>query len=316
MPQFAENSNVVITHVKVRPECKDAFVDWQCQLNGLIAAFPGFISLEVISPLDPLNDGWEIIQRFKGSKEASSWTTSQIHSHLINSLKGLALEGSLNVVISKDSNLKGGVTEVFITTVTEGREEAYREWTTRIHQAEAKFPGFRGIYVQSPIEGQSRNWITFLQFDTPANLDRWLNSKEREDVLRQSHPLIASLESQRVVSSYGGWFGSLAKVGELPPVWKQTMLVLLVLFPIVMLELKYLRLLTGGNLSLSVTTFIGNAISVTLISWPFMPLAIYFLGWWLSPKGNNAGRVTLLGTFLILLLYLIEVAVFWFLERM
>ena len=201
---------------------------------------------------------------------------------------------------------RGNVTEVIVTEVTPGKEEEFRMWSAKIHQAEAKFPGFRGVYIQSPKRG-GKFWITLLQFDTLENLDRWLQSSERKQVLQESSPLVSSLETHRVISSSTGWLASIAKTGELPPVWKQTMLVLLVLFPIVVFELKYLSPLTA-SLNPSLGTFIGNAISVTLISFPMMPIALYFLGWWLSP---HSLKTSIVGSILLGLLYLAEIALFW-----
>jgi len=76
------------------------------------------------------------------------------------------------------------------------------------------------------------------------------------------------------------------------------------------LELKYL-LPRLTDLNSSLATFIGNSISVTLISWPMMPIAILFLGWWLAPKPEKRLQATLWGTIFIILLYLAEIALFW-----
>lgn len=213
-------------------------------------------------------------------------------------------------LFSGADQMNGGVTEVFVTQVNAENEKAYRAWIAKIHQEEAKFKGFKGVYMQSPGQNGGMNWITLLQFDTPENLDRWLNSSERQEVLSEAKPLIKSLESHRMVSAYAGWFTSIAKTEGVPSVWKQTMLVLLVLFPIVMLELKYLSLLTDG-LNHSLATFIGNAISVTLIAWPMMPFAILCLGWWLTPKAKKWLQINVTGTVIVLLLYVIEIAIFW-----
>ena len=121
--------------------------------------------------------------------------------------------------------------------------------------------------------------------------------------LKESEVLIASLETHRVISLYSGWFSSMAKNEEVPPVWKQTMIVLLVLFSIVMLEIGWLQPWLKEE-PLSVGTFIGNAISVSLIAWPLMPLAIFFLGWWLI--ANDRTR-TLLGTVLVVFLYIVKI---------
>lgn len=310
MPLLVEKSNIITINAKVRPESKDAFIDWQSELNALIAAFPGFVSLEILAPADPSQAEWAIVQRFCDNNSASLWCASAHHKELLKTLTGLAIEDGVKEVVVGESGLKGGVTEVFVTQVNKEKQGAFREWIAKIHHVEAKFPGFRGVYVQSPTQAQGKNWITFLQFDTPENLDRWLVSKEREEVLRESKSLIASIESQRVISSYAGWFSSLEKLGGIPPAWKQTMVVLLVLFPIVMLELKFLTPVTE-SLNSSLATFISNALSVTLISWPMMPIAVYLLGWWLVPQGNNSFRTTIAGAFLVFALYALEVAILW-----
>lgn len=312
MPITLEKTTIITTKIRIRPAALSCFADWQAKLHSIIAAFPGFVSLEILSPIENLQPTWIIVQRFYDSNHVLAWRQSKERLDLMEELKFLAEDrlDAIQEIESAASNVQGNVTEVFVTEVSPDKENAYREWMAKIHQAEAQFPGFRGVYVQSPSHKQGKNWITLLQFDTPKNLDRWLSSSERKEVLGESELLVASLESHRLISPYAGWFASIAKNGKIPPVWKQTMIVLLVLFPIVMLELKFLPLLTA-NLNPSLGTFIGNAISVTLIAWPMMPIAIWFLGWWLSPKDEMHHQATIVGTLILLFLYLIEVVIFW-----
>lgn len=310
MPTSTEKANIATVQVRILPEHKPAFIDWQAKLNALIASFPGFVSLEILSPTGSGKDAWVIVQRFYDERCAQAWSQSPEYLDLSETLKSFTDDHRLEEKVLGDSFPQNAVTEVFITQVSPDKELLYREWISKIHHVEAKFPGFKGVYVQSPAQIQGSNWITFLQFDTPENLDHWLNSPERKAILDESKALIASLESHRVITPYAGWFSSIAKTGKMPSVTKQTMLILLVLFPIVMLELKFLMPYLKG-LDISLGTFISNAISVTLISWPMMPLAIKFLKWWLSPIDENDTRITVLGTILVLVLYLIEIAIFW-----
>ena len=297
--------NILTCKVLLKLENLAAFTDWQAKLNNEIALQRGFISLEILSPVPPEQPEWLIVQRFNNPEDLSGWRVLERRQQLMVELEKY---GKVQEDTSA-SHMQGGITEVFVTQVIPENERAYCTWIAKIHQVEAKFPGFKGVYMQSP-HGDSLNWITLLQFDTTDNLDRWLNSPERRAVLEEGKSLIASLESHRVISPYAGWFASIAKRGELPPAWKQTMLVLLVLFPIVMLELKYLSPLTA-SLNLSLGTFIGNAISVTLVSWPMMPFVIFCLGWWLAPKPQNRLQVTLWGIAVMILLYLAEILLFW-----
>lgn len=309
--QQVKETNILTLRINVSPNENKAFVDWQGRFNSIISAFPGFVSLEIISQNKNNPDSWIFIQRFQDSNNASSWKISQEYVGLIQELRSFMPNVQVQIQESgtEELALQNGVTEVFITQVEPNKVSGYRKWITKIHQEEAKFPGFQGVYVQPPMPGYGQNWITFLHFDNAINLERWLNSSERKNILKESTPLIASIERHRVYSPFAGWFSSLTKYGSAPTLWKQTMTILLVLFPIVMLEFKYLNPFTKA-LNISLGTFIGNLISVMLISWPAMPIAIYFLRWWLSPSISSI-KISMLGTLLVLFLYLIEIIIFW-----
>lgn len=306
MPVYIEKPILVTTQVDVKPENKAAFVDWEAKFNTCVTSAPGFVSLE-FSSLPSEKDSWLIVQRFANEHTAQQWQGSKQYAAIFGELKAIINEEGVKQMPANGSGGIGNVTEVLVTEVHPDKEAAYRAWSAKIHQVEAKFPGFRGVYIQAPTSAQGKHWITLLQFDTMENLDRWLQSPERKEVLKESASLICSLESHRVISPYAGWFASIAKRGELPPVWKQTMVVLLVLFPIVVIELKYLSPLLG-SLNPALKTFISNAISVTLISFPMMPIAIRGLNWWLI---GHEPKVGVVGTLLVLLLYAAEIYLLW-----
>lgn len=312
MPNPSGNGSILTLKVQINPACKNEFVEWQSELHETIAAFRGFSSLEISSTGEKANS-WVIVQRFQDRESTTQWLTSGERNFLIDQLRNYVPPNqplSLQDLEGDSEGLPSGVIEVFVTHVSADKQEAYREWIAKIHQTEALFPGFQGVYVQSPKKDLGRHWITFLKFDKQENLDNWLSSKERAKVLEEAKPLIESIESHRVISPYAGWFADPTTGAKRPAVWKQTMLILLVLFPIVMLESKFLPFITGGMNS-SFSTFIGNAISVALISWPMMPIALFFLGWWLQPHGKKELTYTLLGTLLLIVIYCLEIALFW-----
>lgn len=302
-----ESSHIITFHLAVRPEFKTAFLEWQAKLNAEIVAFPEFISLEFLAS-SLQQEKWAVVQRFSSKNGANAWRQSSPCLELLSEVQNYLVK-RIEETDKSETSGEGNVTEIIVTEVNPEQEEAYRKWSAEIHQVEAKFPGFQGVYIQSPRNG-GKNWITLLQFDTQKNLDNWLESPERHELLKNSGSAMISCETHRVLSPYAGWFASLAKKGDLPALWKQTMIILLVLFPIVMLQMKYLNPLTAG-LNRSLATFIANAISVSLISFPFMPIAIWFLGWWLAPSGKKAMQQTIMGTAIVLLLYFIEVLIFW-----
>ncbi len=272
----------------------------------LIGKAPGFVSIEILAPMMPHKPEWTIIERFRSFEEASLWLQSDARAALFAQVKPYLAGEIIESPVEPSSS---GITEVFVTEVAPEDEEEYLKWIAKIHQVEACFPGFCGLYIQSPETSLAKNWLTLLQFDTKENLDRWLLSSERKELLEEAKSLVKSLERHRVISPYAGWFSSFINQHKaLPAVWKQTMLVLLVLYPIVMLQLKFL-MPQLASLNQPVAVFISNIISVTLISWPLMPLAILFLSWWLTPE-KKSPLLTYMGTLVLVLLYLLEIWLF------
>lgn len=301
-----QQDRTIVTKMRLKKNCDADFSHWQAELQSQIVSFNGFVSLEILAPASSEDPKWTIIQRFDTYIHSHEWLNSKEHEQLRYSLKNYTLNDIEEEEFPSD-NQNWGVSEIFVTQVSPDKTAEYRSWVAKIHEAESKFPGFRAVYVKSPTPGQGQNWITLLQFDSQKHLDQWLISKEREEVMLEAEPMIKSLESHRVISPFAGWFASAANEGDAPPVWRQTCLVLLVLFPVVMLELLFLSPFTN-HLNMALGTFIGNAISVSLVAWPGMPVAIFFLRWWLL---SSSRLITTLGFLLISLLYIIEIGIFF-----
>lgn len=202
----------------------------------------------------------------------------------------------------------GPVTEVFITHVKPGHYEAYRDWASRVHAIEKTFPGYLKVDIQAPSVDERNTWMTILHFDTEEHLDNWLKSKERATIIKESDVFVEHLEEHRLKSAFPGWFSKDGQTTKsLTSIIKESMLVLLVLFPIVMLEMLYLNPhLKHWNLSPA--TFLGNTISVSLLTWPMMPICLYLLNWWLEEK--TWSQKNILGFCFIFLLYALEILFF------
>ena len=312
MTSRSHQETILIIQLNVPKQQKESFAIWLKKMNEVVSSFQGFISLEMRPQVFPDHVEWTSAQRFQTPEDLERWKQSEERKALFDEIKPLLLsEAGFKEIDPGTNKPDAHVTEVFVTKVSPGKQEAFRVWASKIQQLESQFPGYQGAFLQAPIKGEGENFVTILRFDNPSNLDRWLNSSERKEILKEGECFMDSLESHRVVSPFTGWFASVVeKTGEIPPVWKQTMLVLLVLFPIVMFELKFLNPQLKG-LNSSPATFIGNAISVSLVSWPMMPIVIYFLSWWLSPGSQNALKKNILGTSLVLGLYLLEILLLW-----
>jgi antibiotic biosynthesis monooxygenase (ABM) superfamily enzyme len=311
MDHSSPSSSVAILLAKfhLRHGAENEFAAWQAKALTRAAGFEGFLNSEM-TPASAEALAWTVMLRFRSSGNLDAWRKSETWHNLLEDAQAFLAEKSSIEIETKETEPDGGVVEVIVTKVKPGREEAYRQWETKIQQAQSKFPGYRGSYVQPPIAGEL-GWTTLMRFDSAEQLDRWLKSPERAALLREVEPLIDYAHLQRMETSFPGWFPTDPKTGQGPPNWKAAMLVLLGLFPIVMLEARFLspRL---ASLNSSFAMFIGNTISVALTTWLTMPLFIKGLGWWLFPKSEASKiRVNIAGTALIFVLYAIEVAVLW-----
>jgi uncharacterized protein len=310
MDSSSSSPNAAILQAKfhLRSGFENEFAAWQAEVLTRAAGFTGFLNSEITPSGDA--SSWAVMLRFANTGQLDAWRESETWRHLLGEVQSLLAEKSSIEIEVKENEPDGGVIEVIVTKVKAGKEVAYREWETKIQQAQSKFPGYLGSYVQPPLAGEL-GWTTLMRFDTAEHLDKWLKSPERSALLGEAEPLIDYAHLQRMETSFPGWFPTDPKTGQGPPNWKAAMLVLLGLFPIVMLETRFLspRL---ASLNSSVAMFVGNTISVALTTWLTMPLFIKALGWWLFPKsGASKVAVNSAGVALIFFLFAAEVAFLW-----
>ena len=265
----------------------------------------------VIPPVPPLQSDWVMVQRFQTIEQLRAGLDSDERRSLMDKSASLLMdEGTTNVIQGANTELSPHdmVTEIITVSVKPGMEEAYRDWVERIRQVEARFPGYQGLQLQPPIPGLQDDWVSLLRFDTAEHLNAWLESDARRAALQEVEPFIDRRE-QQIATSFSGWFTFGDVPDEVPPNWKQSMIVLLMLYPIVMLELLFLNPLLH-SLGMAEATFIGNLLSVAALGWLLVPPANRAFDWWLRPLPNAPRWVTAAGVALIVGLYALSVAVF------
>jgi antibiotic biosynthesis monooxygenase (ABM) superfamily enzyme len=307
--QLASLATAIMTKVILREGCEGQFAAWQSRFTHAATTEPGFVSLEIIPAFVGAAE-WRIIQRFQTVDLLDRWQKSAARIRLLAELSPLCAnsDGSLLDEVAPDFHSLTCVTEVITTEIEPGREETFQSWAQSMQAAQAVFPGYMGTLVQAPISVNISYWTTLVRYSTPEQLEAWLRSPERRTLLERADPLVSHWKSQRLANPFAGWFPT--EPDQPPPAaWKQTCLVLLVLFPVVMLEIRFLSPLLA-HVPMAIATFIGNAISVSLVSWPLMRLAIALLGWWLTPDPKQRARAELLGVCVIAALYAAEILFF------
>ena len=176
------------------------------------------------------------------------------------------------------------VSAVISTRIKPGQEAAYRAWEQRIAAAQSKAPGFQGYRFEPPVPGVQDDWLAILRFDTEANLQAWLDRRSARSSCETPRP------SPR--NSTPAWPAPVSSNGSRSrprgrgrAAWKQNMLVLLLLYPIVFLfGLLVQTPLLGvrAGLPFAVALFIGNVVSVVLLGY-LVPWTSTRFAWWLEP---------------------------------
>jgi antibiotic biosynthesis monooxygenase (ABM) superfamily enzyme len=209
--------------------------------------------------------------------------------------------------------LPSPVSVVISTRIKPGQESAYRAWEQRIAAAQAKAPGFQGYRFDPPVPGVQDDWLAILRFDTEANLQAWLDSPERQKLLQDANPFTEEFHARIARTGFDQWFP--VPVGGAPPpaAWKMNMLVLLMLYPLVFLFGFFVQtpfLIGRAGLPFAIALFIGNIVSVVLLSY-LVPWVAERFSWWLQPAGPNSRQLELAGTALVVALYSLMVLAFW-----
>jgi hypothetical protein len=303
---------VLMATARLRPGCEENFAAWQIRHNAAIAKFPGFISSDMLPPGSGGESGWTILLNFQTPADLETWQKSRERGQIVGELLPLVEGGTLGERVQiDDAGRQPGseITEVILSKIKEGKEDMYRAWAVRIQLAQAKFPGYRGTYLQPPSQPGDTQWTTLLRFDTAEHLEAWMTSPERAKLLAESKEFIEREELMRLATAFPGWVPVNPMTGKGPPNWKTAMLVLLGLFPIVMLELRFLSPQLKF-LNSSLATFIGNTLSVSATSFITMPLFVRWFGWWLFPEKDSV-RLTLLGAAILVVLFTLEIALLW-----
>lgn len=302
----------IVTQTSVRPERSEDFARWQGETSNMIASFPGFVEQRLMPPNPPLQVDWVILQRFHSMEDAQRWLGS---SERQNRIEGAApfLIGRDDVHIVRDD--EGGrkpapVSAVISTRVKPGKEVEYRAWERKIAAAQSKAPGLQGYRFEPPVPGIQDDYVAILRFDTQANLQAWLDSPVRKQLIEEAAPLTDEFHA-RVGTGFEQWFRDESSGGPLS-VWKMDMIVLVLLYPIVFLWGVWAGtpiLQDKLNMPWALNLFIGNIFSVGLTGF-MVPWVANHMGWWMFPKGNVV-RANLAGAAIMCAVYALSIWAFW-----
>jgi uncharacterized protein len=313
----ANDAVTVIIGEKVRPGCEQAFLSWQHGLNDAASHYPGFIAAE-INPPAPTQPDWSVIYRFDSIANLRAWIDSATRQDRL-------AEGRRYVDGPPTQQIVSGAAtapDTLVTTVVTHRVppehvDEFLGWQERLRVAESKFPGYRGSEIFRPIEGVQDEWTTLYRYDSAADLDRWLTSSERQELLAEGKRF-NDFRLRTIDNSFGSWFsfdedsGRARATSETKT--KTAIAVWVGLYPtVVLLTLA----LSPARLPLWEGMLVGNLLSSFVMTFVTMPFYVNpLLKRWLHPPADAPKAATnVRGAVLITALMASWALLFWLATR-
>lgn len=168
-------------------------------------------------------------------------------------------------------------------TIRPGHEQQYEEWSKGINAALASFAGSQGATVLRTGAGE-REFHTLLQFDSPENLQSWLDSTERADWLARLEGITIDSEEVNSLTGMERWFTLPSQsVAQAPPRYKSALLILIALYPLSYLVPLVLYPLTR-HFPDPLAKLLAMIITIVLMVWFAMPGLTRLFFWWLYPE--------------------------------
>jgi uncharacterized protein len=284
-PVTADNAATVIIGQKVRPGSELNFEAWQQDMNREASKYPGFVGAEVNGPTSVQPD-WIVVYRFDSVAHVQAWINSATRQErLAGGQQYFDGPGTQQVVGGGARQADALVTVVVTHRVSREQVEDFLAWQERLRLAESAFEGFRGTELFRPVEGVQDEWTTLYRYDNAENLDKWLISTERRELLAEG-ATFSDFHSRTIDNSFGSWFAFDERGNEAPPPSdvKTSIAVWVGLYPtVVLLSL----LLSPLHMPLWLGLLIGNLFSSMLMTFLTMPYYVNpLLKHWLRPPPN------------------------------
>jgi hypothetical protein len=300
----------VVIGQRVKPGRDAQYRRWQDGLTAAAATFPGYLGTEE-SPADRHGDA-TVVYRFDAVEHLRRWLDSPLRRQLVEQGMSLFDELPTQQVLVGDGDASRPATVVVSHAVDPREESAFLAWQDRMTLAESRWPGFLGSELFRPVPGVQEEWTAVYRFASAANLEGWLTSDERRDLLAEGERF-RDFRLRTITNAFGSWIPTGDRAGGTagPPSWKTALSVLVGLYPtVVLLTLAISALWPSGPLWASL--LVGNIASVALLTWVVMPVVTRALGPWLSPRPDAAQlRTDIVGTVASLAFLTVAAVVFW-----
>ncbi len=272
----------------------EVFDGWICDARSAAAGARGFVTFAAsISRDAPLD--WAVAVTFESEDSLHQWLDGATWKQLVRAAAASGfLRRSSDLVIIDGAVMPTGVA-IVSSSVSSGMEADFQAAHIKLTAAASQFSGYEGTAVFPP--GTPGKWMSLVRFRTEPQLSAWLRSPQRNEGLP---PVRSSLTRDFSVLARTTPFGTTVRnvdgKAEMTPSWKTAMLLLMVLYPMVMLQSRFVApviRMSGAQPWLSV--WLSQVLSVALMQWWLMPTVSSWCHRWLDPVDGASRRISLRG---------------------
>ena len=177
------------------------------------------------------------------------------------------------------------ITMMFSDRVKPEKVDEFESWLHDIHNDAKKCLGFLDVEFITPSDPAYPEYITIVKFDSQDNISDWMNSETHAKWLTKLPDLINQNSDVQEASGLEVWFSrpKCLVSGDPPPFWKQVVLSVTIVYPLIIALNAALKPITG-DLPWLLSLFISVVILSSLLTYPIMPFATKMLRKWLYPE--------------------------------
>ena len=205
----------------------------------MISGFPGFIEQRLMPPNPPLQVDWVILQRFASLEDAQALAglaRTAVPHRGRRPDAGRARRRSYRARRRQRGAHRAGLGGDQHAGQARHGGAITCSWEQKVAAAQSKAAGLQGYRFEPAVPGVQEDFVAILRFDSEANLQAWLDSPQRRQLIDEAAPLTAEFHTRMAQSGFEQWFRDATPPGAPPPAaWKMNMIVLLTLYPVVFL---------------------------------------------------------------------------------
>ena len=287
----------------------EVFDGWVCDVRSAAEAAQGFVAFAAsISRGAPLD--WAVAVTFESEDSLHQWLDGATWKQLVRAAaaRGL-LRLSSDLVIVEGAVIPTGVA-IVSSSVSSGMEADFQAAHIRLTAAASQFSGYEGTAVFPP--GAPGKWVSLVRFRTEPQLSAWLRSPQRNEALP---PVRSSLTRDFSVLARTTPFGTTVRnvdgKTEMTPSWKTAMLLLMVIYPMAMLQSRFVAPVIGKlGVQPWLSVWLSQILSVALMQWWLMPTVSSWCRRWLDPVDGASRRISLRGAAVAVIVYAASLTAF------